>query len=183
MKDFLSSSKKIFKLYRQLGEKTLERVPEEMWFWSPNEESNSLALLIQHIAGNMKSRWTDFLTKDGEKEWRKRDREFEVEFSSTTELMAYWNEGWKCLEEALDGLSEKDLDRVIYIRGEGHTVLEAIQRQLAHIPSHVGQMVYIGKIILGKDWESLSIPKGKSEEFNKEFFSKEKAKKNISDHE
>ncbi len=181
MKDFLESSKKIFGYYRELGEKTLEQVPEDMWFWSPNEDSNSLALLIQHMAGNMRSRWTDFLTSDGEKPWRKRDREFEPEFNSAPELMAYWKEGWECLEQALEPLAEDDLGKTVYIRNQVHTVLEAIQRQLAHLPYHVGQMVYLGKVILGDQWNSLSIPKGKSEEFNKGHFSRSKEKKHFTD--
>ena len=152
-----------------------------MWFWSPERDSNSLAILIQHIAGNMRSRWIDFLESDGEKEWRMRDREFEVEYETAAELLAYWKEGWKCLEDALGILDEADLEKLIYIRNQGHTVIEAIQRQLAHIPYHVGQMVYIGKIIRGKEWKSLSIPKGKSEEFNQKHFNQGKSKKHFTE--
>ena len=176
MKDFIISSRKLFGYYRELGEKALAQVPEDQWFWSPDEHSNSLAILIQHLAGNMRSRWTDFLESDGEKPWRDRDSEFELKYETATELMAFWNEGWKCVETEMAKLEESDLEKVVYIRNQGHSVVEAIQRQIGHISYHVGQMVSLGKLILGENWKSLSIPKGESEEFNKDMFDKEKSR-------
>ena len=129
----------------------------------------------------MLSRWTDFLTTDGEKEWRNRDAEFENNINSKEILIEMWEEGWKCFFNALNLLNAEDLNRIIYIRNEGHTVLEAINRQLAHYPYHVGQMVFIGKMICNEKWISLSIPKGNSSSYNKEKFSKEKHKQHFTD--
>lgn len=129
-----------------------------------------MAAIIKHMAGNSLSRWTDFLTTDGEKEWRNRDNEFEDEHLSKAELTAHWNKGWQCLFDAIDPLTDNDLLKKIYIRGEAHTVVEAINRQLAHLAMHVGQIVFIAKMIAGDDWISLTIPKGKSKEFNNQKF-------------
>lgn len=171
---YLTSIHKQFEYYKRIGNKVLERVPEEKLFWKPNEESNSIAVIVQHLHGNMLSRWTDFLTTDGEKEWRRRDAEFEDQPSTKEALTARWNEGWECLFRALDGLDNTDLEKIVYIRNLGHTVSDAINRQLAHYPYHVGQMTYIAKMICGPGWESLSIPKGKSTEFNAQQFAKPK---------
>jgi hypothetical protein len=122
----------------------------------------------------MLSRWTDFLTTDGEKEWRNRDAEFETNITNKQDLLAYWNSGWQCLFNSLEPLTSSDLDKIIYIRNEGHTVLEAINRQLAHYPYHVGQLVFLAKLLAADKWKSLSIPKNKSQEYNQEKFSKEK---------
>ncbi len=159
----------------------MNQVPEEQWFWSPDENTNSLAILIQHLAGNMRSRWTDFLESDGEKPWRNRDGEFELQYESAPELMAFWSEGWKCLEIEMAKLQDTDLNKVVYIRNQGHSVVEAIQRQIGHISYHVGQMVSLSKLIVGENWKSLSIPRGKSEEFNKGMFDKEKSRSHFSD--
>ena len=129
----------------------------------------------------MLSRWTNFLTEDGEKEWRNRDDEFEDTYSSKEEMFAYWEEGWQCLLNTLNLLEAKDLEKIIYIRNQGHTVLEAINRQLAHYPYHIGQIVYIAKLLKGDNWKSLSIPKGKSKIYNQEKFSKEKERKHFTD--
>lgn len=123
-------------------------------------------MIVQHMHGNMLSRWTNFLETDGEKEWRNRDREFEAEVLTKDRTIEMWNEGWSCLFAALDSITDKDLDRVIYIRAEPHTVQDAIHRQLAHYPLHVGQILYIGKMICSDQWQSLSIPKGGSQAFN-----------------
>jgi Protein of unknown function (DUF1572) len=174
MNNYLESVRKQFEYYKMLAEKTMEQVPDEKLFWQFNEESNSIATIVKHLWGNMLSRWTDFLTTDGEKDWRNRDAEFENDITSRPELMNKWNEGWNCLFTALDQLTEKDLDKEVYIRNQGHTVLDAINRQLAHYPHHIGQIVFIGKMVCGNKWVSLSIPKGKSKEFNADKFSKPK---------
>ena len=138
-------------------------------------------MIVKHLNGNMVSRWTDFLTTDGEKEWRKRDEEFDNDIKTKTELLVKWNEGWQCVFDAINPLTEKDLERKIYIRNMGHSIAEAINRQLAHYPYHIGQIVFIGKIIQNEKWESLSIAKGKSKAYNAEKFSKPKRKEHFTD--
>jgi hypothetical protein len=133
--------------------------------------------------GNMLSRWTDFLTTDGEKEWRNRDAEFEEILKTKTELLAHWEKGWQCLFDALNSLQPKQLNEIIYIRNEGHTILEAINRQLAHYPYHIGQIVFYAKMIKKSEWQSLSIPKNKSISYNSDKFSQEKSIKNFTDDE
>ncbi len=159
---FLQTSKTIFAQYKQLGEKTFAQLPEEKLFFQYNTESNSIAVIVKHLHGNMLSRWTDFLTSDGEKEWRQRDAEFENDPVTREELLRTWNEGWNCLFAALNALTNEDLTKTVYIRNEAHTAEDAIMRQLAHYPYHVGQIIYIGKMIAGESWTSLSIPKNKS---------------------
>ena len=172
--DFISSAKRLFHNYKLLGEKTFEQVKDEALFFKYNEDSNSIALIVKHLHGNMLSRWTDFLSSDGEKEWRQRDVEFENAMQSRAELLKIWNEGWDCLFKTLESLNESDLSKTIYIRNEAHSVMDAINRQLAHYPYHIGQIVYIGKMLSDKEWHSLSIPKNKSKEFNSDNFSKPK---------
>jgi len=128
----------------------------------------------KNLSGNMLSRWTDFLTTDGEKDWRDRDSEFVNDIPSKALLLEYWNKGWACLFNGINSLTEDDLDKIIYIRNQGHTVVEAINRQLAHYPYHIGQITFIGKMILNEEWVSLSIPKGNSKSYNEEKFSQEK---------
>ncbi|MCB0510800.1 MAG: DUF1572 family protein [Chitinophagales bacterium] len=181
MNSYLESVTKQFEYYKSLGEKTFDQIPEEKLFWQINDESNSIATIVKHLHGNMLSRWTDFLTSDGEKEWRKRDEEFDNDLKTKEELLAKWDEAWKCLFNALGQLGENDLEKVIFIRNMGHTVLEAINRQLAHYPYHIGQIVFIGKIVQNRTWESLSIPKGKSKEYNLDKFSKPKRKEHFTD--
>ena len=152
----------------------MAQIDDEKLFFQVNEDANSIAIIVQHLAGNMLSRWTDFLTTDGEKEWRNRDAEFEKNITNKQDLLAYWNSGWQCLFNSLEPLTSSDLDKIIYIRNEGHTVLEAINRQLAHYPYHVGQLVFLAKLLAADKWKSLSIPKNKSQEYNQEKFSKEK---------
>jgi hypothetical protein len=178
---YLESIKRQFLYYKSLGDKTLELLPEESLFWQYNEESNSIAIIVKHLHGNMLSRWTDFLTSDGEKEWRKREGEFENEVISKAVLLAKWEEGWKCVFDAINSLTEEDLGKEIFIRNMGHTVMEAINRQLAHYPYHIGQMVFLGKMIANQNWVSLSIPKGKSNEYNAEKFAKPKHKEHFTD--
>lgn len=147
-------------------------MPEDKLFWQYNEASNSVAIIVKHMAGNMLSRWTDIFNTDGEKEWRNRDAEFVNDINSRSELMELWAKGWNCVFDTLNSLQDPDLERTIYIRNEPHTVMEAINRQLTHYASHVGQIIYIGKMVSDANWESLSIPKNKSADFNNEMFSK-----------
>jgi hypothetical protein len=181
--NYLESVKKQFLYYKALGEKAMHQLEPEQLFVSANEDTNSIAVIVKHLAGNMLSRWTDFLTSDGEKEWRNRDGEFENTIKSKEELLALWDKGWNCLFNALNPLTNDQLTSIIYIRNEGHTVMEAINRQLAHYPYHVGQIVFYAKILKKSDWNSLSIPKNKSKSYNDDKFSKEKSIKNFTDDE
>lgn len=164
--EYLESVIKRFLVYKALGDKTMEQLDEENLFWQYNDASNSIAIIVQHLWGNMLSRWTNFLTEDGEKEWRERDAEFEKVINTKEELIIKWDEGWDCLFAALKSLTHDDLNKTIYIRKVPLTVIDAINRQLAHYSYHVGQMVYIGKMQLNDRWISLSIPKGNSKEYN-----------------
>jgi len=180
---YLESVKKQFLYYKMLGEKAMDQLQPEQLFVQINEDTNSIATIIKHISGNMLSRWTDFLTSDGEKEWRNRDAEFENDLQSKNEVLETWNKGWQVFINTLDSLNPKQLSDIIYIRNEGHTVIEAINRQLAHYPYHVGQIVFYAKQLKNSDWESLSIPKNKSGNYNAEKFAKEKEIKNFTDDE
>ena len=167
---FLHGVIKEFNRYKELGEKTISQLPDNKLFWQYNDESNSIAVIVKHMTGNMLSRWTDIFDTDGEKEWRKRDEEFVNDVQSREELLLIWNRGWDKLFETLNNLTPFDLERIIYIRSEALTVSEAILRQAAHYPYHVGQIVYIGKMVMDQEWHSLSIPKNQSGEFNKRKF-------------
>ena len=164
--NYLKSMNRQFLFYKSLGEKAMAQIPDEKLFWQLNEESNSIATIVKHLSGNMISRWTDFFTSDGEKEWRNRDGEFVSDLKTREEVIALWDKGWDRLFKTLDEIRPDDLEKIIYIRNEGHTVMEAINRQLAHYPYHVGQIVYVAKMIKSSDWESLSIPRNKSDEYN-----------------
>lgn len=179
--DYLESTKKQFEYYKLLGDKTISQLPHEKLCWQYNEESNSIATIVKHLHGNMLSRWTDFLTSDGEKEWRKRDEEFENEIPDGSSLIKLWNDGWDCLFNTLNSLTASDLEKIIYIRNQGHTVTEAINRQLAHYPYHVGQIVFIGKMILNENWQSLSIPRNQSKKYNENKFAQPKQQKHFTD--
>lgn len=181
MENYIESVQRQLTYYKQLGDKTFAQVSDEQLFWQYNEESNSIAVIVKHMWGNMLSRWTDIFTTDGEKEWRNRDSEFESGMLSREELIKKWEEGWKRLFDTLHHLTAADLERIIYIRNEGHTVMEAINRQLAHYPYHVGQIVFLGKMLAGNKWESLSIPKNGSEKYNQEKFTKEKQRRHFTD--
>lgn len=180
---YLESVKKQFLYYKMLGEKAIDQLEPTQLFVSFNDDTNSIATIVKHISGNMLSRWTDFLTSDGEKEWRNRDAEFENDLQSKEEVLELWNKGWDCLENALQSLKPEQLSDIIYIRNEGHTVIEAINRQLAHYPYHVGQIVFYAKQLKNSSWNSLSIPKNKSGNYNAEKFAKEKEIKNFTDEE
>ena len=158
---FLDSAIKRLTYYKELGERTFSQLNDNDFQFLPNEESNSIAIIIQHMSGNMLSRWTNFLTEDGEKEWRQRDAEFETLPVSKDELIALWNKGWDCCLDAIKSLGDADLLKTVTIRSEALTVVDAINRQLAHYPYHVGQIIYIGKLIKNHDWQNLSMPRNK----------------------
>ncbi|GAA5220275.1 DUF1572 family protein [Membranihabitans marinus] len=178
---FLTSSIKQFKYYRHLGRATIDQLSDEDLFKELTVDSNSIAIIVNHLHGNMVSRWTDFLTTDGEKEYRNRDAEFENMLQNRQAVLQAWDKGWDLLIETLESLQPRDLHRTIYIRNQGHSVVEAIQRQLCHYSYHVGQIVYIGKVIKGKEWVSLSIPKNQSKQYNEEKFNQKKSNVHFTD--
>jgi uncharacterized damage-inducible protein DinB len=165
--NFLDTAIKRVSYYKTLGDKTFEQLTDADFHYQPNESSNSIAIIIQHMTGNMLSRWTNFLTEDGEKDWRNRDEEFEQRDLGRKELLALWEKGWACFLDALKQLNEDDLLKTISIRSEPLTVIDAINRQMAHYPYHVGQIVYLGRMIKDAAWKNLSIPKGQSQQFNR----------------
>ncbi|MGM0877852.1 MAG: DUF1572 domain-containing protein [Bacillota bacterium] len=171
--EYLKVVKNRFNSVKGLGDKTISQLSQEDIYWTLNEGSNSVAVIVKHLSGNMVSRWSDFLTSDGEKPYRDREQEFNNN-SSKQDLIAMWEKGWNTLFATLNDLEEKDLLMEIYIRSESHTVVDAIERQMAHYAYHIGQIVYIGKQLKGEDWKSLSIPKGKSEEYLQEMQKKHK---------
>ncbi|MDP4250800.1 MAG: DinB family protein [Bacteroidota bacterium] len=168
--NYLESAKKQFAQYKTLGEKAIAQIPDDKLFWQINEQSNSIGTIVKHLWGNMRSRFTDFLTTDGEKNWRNREAEFVNDLKTREELMTRWNEGWNCLLTTMDNLQDEDLSRPVLIRNEKHSVTEAINRQLTHYAYHVGQIVFLGKMVSDQHWKSLSIPKGYSDHFNEEKF-------------
>lgn len=178
--NYLNSTKELFRYYKQLGEGTFEQLTEEELFWQYSETNNSIAIIVNHLWGNMMSRWRNFLTEDGEKEWRKRDLEFEDVIKTKAQLEERWEAGWVCLFEALDSVNEENFDTTIYIRNMGHTIVEAVNRQLAHYAYHIGQIVFIGTLIKGEEWASLSIPRGKSTDYNQQKFAQPKRKEGFS---
>jgi Protein of unknown function (DUF1572) len=165
---FLQSAIKRLSYYKELGDKTFIQLTDADFHYQPNKESNSIAIIIQHTAGNMLSRWTDFLTTDGEKKWRNRDTEFEEQHLSKQQLIEVWEKGWQCCLTALKSLTENDLLTTVNIREEGLLVVDAINRQLAHYPYHVGQIIYVARLIKNTNWQNLSIPKGQSAAFNQQ---------------
>lgn len=181
MEAALESIKKQFAYYKYLGNKTFAQLDEADFFWQDNPESNSIALIVKHLWGNMLSRWTDIFNTDGEKPWRNRDAEFENDLQTKAAVLQRWEQGWACLEATLNQLKSDDLQRIIYIRNEGHTVLEALYRQLAHYPYHVGQIVFIGKLRKKSTWQSLSIPRQGSKAYNAGKFNVEKQRIHFTD--
>lgn len=179
--DYIQSAIKQFEYYKSVGERTFDQLEEVDLFWQFNAESNSIAIIVNHLWGNMKSRWTNFLTSDGEKEWRNRDLEFESVIRTKAEMMTKWDVGWGCLFDALHSVSTENFNTEIFIRNQAHTLIEAINRQLAHYAYHMGQIAYIGRMIKGNTWKSLTIPKGKSSDFNTTKFSKGKHGGHFSD--
>ena len=156
-----------FRKYKEMGEKAMAQINNDDFFRELSDIDNSLAIIVKHMGGNMRSRWRDFLTSDGEKDDRHRDTEFEIyDSDSKKSLMQKWQEGWQLCFEAIEPLKPEDLEKTIYIRGEANTVLEAINRQLTHYAYHVGQIVYLARHFAGKNWKSLSIPKGESDSYD-----------------
>jgi hypothetical protein len=164
---YLEDALALFRYYKRLADGAMAQVTDAELYATLDPEMNSIAVMVKHMAGNMRSRWTDFLTSDGEKPDRKRDGEFEAPPATRAELMSLWEEGWECLFRALEPLTEEDLGRRVTIRGEAHSVLQAINRQLAHYPYHCGQIVLLAKHFRGSAWRSLSVPRGQSEEFTR----------------
>lgn len=165
--NYLDDALKSFRNYKKLAERAIEQVSDEEFFAAIDEEANSIAVVVKHIAGNLRSRWTDFLTTDGEKDFRDRDTEFEVTRDTRESLMEFWETGWQTLFDAIEPLSADDFSRTVTIRGQPHTVVEAINRQLTHYAYHVGQIVLLAKHFRSTEWKSLSVPKNRSAEFNR----------------
>jgi Protein of unknown function (DUF1572) len=164
-----------FRYYKQLAERAFAQISDKDFFRTIDDESNSIAVNMKHMAGNMLSRWTDFLTTDGEKPERDRDMEFMMLPETTkADMLAYWEKGWKCVFDAVEPLQPDDLTRTVTIRGQDHTVVQAINRQLAHYAYHVGQIVYLAKHFKSSEWQSLSVPKNRSAEFNVKFQNRER---------
>lgn len=163
---YIEDALAIFRQYKQLGERAMQQVSDQQLFASLDEESNSIAIIVKHIAGNMRSRWTDFLTSDGEKPSRNRDGEFVDPPATREALMKEWEDGWACVFAAIEPLTDADLSRTITIRGEAHSVMQAINRQLAHYPQHVGQIILLAKHYAGEKWRTLSVARNRSAEFN-----------------
>lgn len=178
---YLDSARRQFQMYKTLGEKAMAQIRDEALNWQANEDSNSVATIVKHMWGNMLSRWTDFLTTDGEKPNRQRDAEFDNDVIGREAIMQKWEEGWQCLFDALAIITDNDLDKIIYIRNEGHTILEAINRQISHYSYHVGQIVYIAKLQSSDSWKSLSIPRNQSASYNAGKFAREKQVRHFSD--
>jgi hypothetical protein len=165
---YLEEVRRQFRGHKRLGEGALTQLTDEQFFVTLDPESNSAAIVVKHLAGNMRSRFTDFLTRDGEKPDRHRDQEFELTAgTSRADVMRWWEQGWACVFSALESLKPDDVMRTVYIRHESHTVLQALNRQVAHYAYHVGQIVFLAKHLRSADWKSLSVPRGKSEEFNR----------------
>lgn len=167
IENYHSDAVQSFRSYKRLAERAIEQVRDEEFFAAIDPEANSISVVVKHIAGNLVSRWTDFLTSDGEKPNRNRDTEFEMIGDTRESLMEFWERGWKTLFDSLEPLTAEDFSRTITIRGEPHTVVEAVNRQLTHYAYHIGQIVLLAKHFNSSDWKTLSVPKNKSAEFNK----------------
>jgi Protein of unknown function (DUF1572) len=174
---YLKDSIDLFRYYKKLGDRAMAQCPDEGLFATLDAESNSIAIVVKHMAGNMRSRWTSFLTTDGEKPDRNRDKEFEEPPVTRAELMELWERGWKYLFDALEPLTDADASRTVTIRTEPHSVMQAINRQVAHYAYHVGQIVYLARHFAGDKWQSLTIPKKKSGEFNRQVAAGEKSQR------
>ncbi len=164
---YIEDSLAVLRFYKRLAERAMEQVSDEQLFTAIDGEANSIAVIVKHMAGNMRSRWTDFLTTDGEKPDRDRDSEFVDPPATRSELMAMWEDGWKRVFTAIEPLTDADLGRTVTIRGEAHSVMQAINRQVAHYPHHVGQIVFLAKHFACGHWQSLSVPRNQSAEFNR----------------
>jgi hypothetical protein len=166
-KQYLDDALSSFRAYKKLAEKAIEQTKDDELLVTLDEESNSIAVIMKHMAGNMISRWTDFLTTDGEKPDRHRDMEFVIESdTSRDDVLAYWERGWKCVFDAIEPLTPDDFEKHVNIRGQAHTIVQAINRQLTHYSYHVGQIVFLAKHFRSTEWQSLTVPKNRSAEFN-----------------
>ena len=178
---YLHDIRASFRAYKKLAEKALAQIKDDEFFETLDEESNSIAIIMKHMAGNMISRWTDFLTTDGEKPDRDRDLEFVIENEATIdEVFAYWERGWSCLHNAVESLQPADLDKQVFIRGKAHSVVQAINRQMTHYAYHIGQIVFLAKHIRSSEWTSLSVPRNRSASFNE--YLKQKPQGSESEH-
>jgi len=166
MTSYLEDSLAVFRVYKSLGDRAMAQVSDEQLQLAIDPESNSIATIVKHLAGNMRSRWTDFLTSDGEKPDRNRDSEFEAPPATRAALLELWEAGWRSVFSALEPLKDSDLERTVYIRNEPHSVMQAINRQVAHYALHIGQIIFLAKHLQSSRWVSLSIPRGKSGDFN-----------------
>ena len=165
---YLAEARRQFRGHKRLAEGAMAQLSDKDFFNTLDPESNSVAVIVKHIAGNMRSRFTDFLTSDGEKPDRHRDQEFELTATTTrADVMQWWEDGWQCVLNTVESLKPEDVERTVFIRGEAHSVLQAINRQIAHYAYHIGQIVFVAKHLRSSEWKSLSVPRGKSEEFNK----------------
>ncbi|HSY71283.1 MAG TPA: DUF1572 domain-containing protein [Alloacidobacterium sp.] len=164
---YVTDSVAIFRQYKKMADAAIAQLSDEQLYTAVDPESNSIAIIMKHMAGNMRSRWTDFLTTDGEKPDRNRDSEFEEPPATRTELLSLWEDGWSRLFGALEPLTDADLGRTITIRGEAHSVMQAINRQVAHYPSHCGQIIFVAKHLKSSDWKCLSVPRRQSADFNR----------------
>jgi hypothetical protein len=177
-KHYLDDSISSFRAYKKLAEKALDQLSDDEFFITLDEEGNSIAVIMKHMAGNMFSRWTDFLTSDGEKPDRNRDMEFVIEpEAGKKDVFDYWQRGWQCVFDALEPLRAEDLGRKVLIRGEEHTVIQAINRQMMHYANHIGQIVFLAKHFRSTEWKSLSIPRKRSAEFNADLAKKQAQEK------
>ncbi len=164
---YIQDALAVFRFYKQLAERAMEQVTDEQLFVTLDPEGNSIALIVKHMAGNMRSRWTDFLSTDGEKPNRNRDSEFVDPPATRNQLLAEWETGWACFFNAVEPLTDADLARTVTIRSEAHSVMQAINRQMAHYAHHVGQIVLLAKHFASDRWQSLSVPRNQSDEFNR----------------
>jgi hypothetical protein len=165
---YLDEARRQFRGHKRMGEGALAQLRDEDFFVTLDPESNSVAILVKHLAGNMRSRFTDFLTTDGEKPDRFRDHEFELTSATTrADVMKWWEEGWSCIFAAIEALKPEDVTHIVTIRGEPHTVLQALNRQIAHYAQHIGQIVFLAKHLRASDWKTISIPRGRSEDYKK----------------
>lgn len=181
MSSYLGSIRKQFAYYRQLGERAMAQLDEEQLNFLSDPEANSVATIVQHLSGNMLSRFTDFRSSDGEKEWRQREAEFDNSPRSRVEIQTAWEKGWACLGKVLTDLTEDDLEELVYIRNQGHTIIEALNRQAAHYAYHIGQIVLLARQLKGTAFTSLSIPRGGSAAYNAKKFAQEKQRGHFSD--
>jgi Protein of unknown function (DUF1572) len=170
---YLQDSLSVFRYYKKLTERAMQQVSDEQLFAVLDGEMNCIAIIVKHLVGNMRSRWTDFLVSDGEKPDRKRDTEFEDPSANRAALMKLWEQGWDYVFTALEPLSDADMERTVEIRGEPHSVMQAINRQIAHYAYHCGQIVFLAKHLQASQWKSLTVPRDKSEDFNQKVVAKE----------